>query len=50
MKKCPKHSWVIIKARHIYEIDLKPGAVNYAFGVFYVNICVKCGKIKGVTI
>jgi len=47
MEKCPKHCWHKIKVKHIYEMDLKACGINYAFGVFYIEICLACGKIKG---
>jgi len=47
MKKCPKHTWVKIEVQHLYKMDLSPGAVNYVFGCFPIQLCTTCGKVRG---
>jgi len=44
--KCPKHCWHKIKVQHIFQVDLDPGGLNYYFGVRFIEICLKCNKVR----
>ena len=47
MKRCKKHWWHRIKIKHIYELDLRPGALNIAIlDLPEIEICTSCYKVR----
>ena len=46
MAKCPKHLWFNIKIRHIVELNLEAGGLNYLIPDMRIEVCVRCHKVR----